>query len=190
MYTWLHLKQHRPELLFLWERDIDNAYWELNKKRVLDAVHTAGSLVKQHRRVRGTLSFLIAKGGCKSLDHVGEATTRNFRVLTLDDATNLVEWDLYHNTLFEVWGVALRQSKRGVPIGGYLSAQLMCIWALVQEHVFYQDPKKETLLRAVRTYWPRQWDPIHITPGPQLTFPIEAWVPRDISVLHDHGMQG
>ena len=27
-------------------------------------------------------------------------------------------------------------------------------------------------------------------PGPQLTFPSVAWVPRDISVLHEHGMHG
>ena len=188
--VWKHLQQDRPKVLDLWERDIDNAYWELNKKRVLEAVRTAGALVKQRRRVRGTLSFSIAKGGCKALDRVGESTTRNYRVLTLEDLVMFVDWDLNQNTLFEVWGVALRQAKRGVPIGGFLSAQLMCLWALVQENTFFSDPTKEKLISAVRTQWPRQWEPVSVKPGPQLTFPSVAWVPRDISVLHTHGMHG
>ena len=120
--VWKHLRQCRPKLLDLWERDIDNAYWELNKQRVLEAVRTAGASVKQRRRVRSTLSFSIAKGGCKALDWVGESTKRNYRVLTLEDLVMFVDWDLDQNTLFEVWGVALRQAKRGVPIGGFLSA--------------------------------------------------------------------
>ena len=42
--------------------------------------------------------------------------------ITADEVLTFVHWDLYHNTLFEVWGVVLRQARKGVPIGGYLSA--------------------------------------------------------------------
>ena len=80
-------------------------------------------LVKMPRPcVRDTLSSSIVQGGCKPLDRTGESTARNFMVLTLDDTLQFFEWDLYHSTLFEVWGIVLRQSKRCVPKGGFLSA--------------------------------------------------------------------
>ena len=49
------------------------------------------------------------------------------------------------------WGVVLQQAKQGVPIGGYLSAQLMCLWALVQEHTSFGSPKKPLLIKKVKT---------------------------------------
>ena len=126
------------------------------------------------------MSFSIAKGGCKPLDRLGDRTMRNYRVLTLEDFVMFVDWDLNQNTLFEVWGVVLHQAKRGVPIGGFLSAQLMCLWALVQENAFFSDPAKGRLIHAVRTQWPKQWESVSVKPGPQLIFPSVAWVPRDI----------
>ena len=78
---------------------------------------------------------------------------------------------LFSLTFFEVWGVALRQAKRGVPIGGFLSAQLMCLWALIREHTFFSDPAKDNLIRAVRTQWPKQREPVSVKPGPRLTCP-------------------
>ena len=109
--------------------DIDNAYWEFNKHRVLEDVHTARALVNKGQRVRGMLNFSLAKGGCKAPDRVGESTVRNYRVLTLRDLLMFVEWDSNQNTLFELWGVALRLAKRGVLIGGFRGAQLMCLSA-------------------------------------------------------------
>ena len=45
--VWKHLHQCRPKLLDLWERDMDNGYWDLKKKRVFEAVRMARALVKQ-----------------------------------------------------------------------------------------------------------------------------------------------
>ena len=126
--------------MHLWEWDIDNAYWELNKEQVLNAVQKAPDLVCEHRRTWGGLSFSIAKANLHMLERLGEATSRNFRVFGTEEVLTFVRWDLYHNTLFEVWGTVLRQARKGVPIGGYLSAQLMCLWALVHENVFRACP--------------------------------------------------
>ena len=67
------------------------------------------------------------------LDHIGKAADGGFRAVPLEDVFQFVRWDLEHNTLFEVDGWVLTQNIKGVPIGGFWSAQLMCIWALVQE---------------------------------------------------------
>ena len=66
----------------------------------------------------------------------------------------------------------------------------MCIWALIQEHAFFEDRAKELLTKNVRTMWPKHWTMPEIKPGPTLTFPDPAWVPRDPKLLHAHGMTG
>ena len=33
--VWTHVHHAPPQLVRLWERDVDNAYWELNKEQVL-----------------------------------------------------------------------------------------------------------------------------------------------------------
>ena len=124
---WNHLHTNPPRFMHVWERDIDNAYWNLNKKKVANAVHKAAATVKSHRRMHNTFCFSIAKGGLCMLDRVGHAADRNFRVFTIENVLQFVDWDLEDNPLFALWGVVMKQAKRGVPIGGYPSAQLMCI---------------------------------------------------------------
>ena len=73
----------------------------------------AADLVRDHqithqiRNTRGMLSFSITKANLHMLDRVGDSTFRNFRVFTIDEVLSFVKWDLYHNTLFEVWGAVL-----------------------------------------------------------------------------------
>ena len=139
---WPHLQRAPPHEVAFWERDIDNAYWELNKRAVALAVTKAAALVRLHRNMRGGFHVAIAKGSMRLLDRIGTATGRHFRTYTLQEVTYFVNWDLHYNTLFAVWGIVLEQGKRGVPIGGYIIARLMCIWALIQEHTFFEDPAK------------------------------------------------
>ena len=110
--------------------------------------------------------FAIAKGSLSLLDRIGTATGKNYRVFSLEQVTRFVHWDLHANTLFAVWGVVLLQSERGVPMGGFISAQLMCLWALVREHTFWDDPRKDLLLTNVAAMWPRDWNLPQIKPGP------------------------
>ena len=94
-------------------------------------------------------------------------------------------WDLNSNALFEYQ----KQNIKGVPIGGFLSALLMCIWALVQKITFME------CLGPVFDEIERQWDlslhlPISLSPAPTLTFPKVAWVPKDVGLFNREGMRG
>ena len=124
---WSHLHRAPPRDLTYWERDIDNAYWNLDKEAVEAAVKQAALLVRKHQNMRGDFMFAIAKGSLLLLDRIGTATGKNYRVFSLEQVTHFVHWDLHANTLFAVWGVVLQQSECGVPIGGFISAQLMCL---------------------------------------------------------------
>ena len=171
------------------ERDIDNAYWELPKEGVYDSVKQASQLVRAHRGMRGNFLFSIAKGGERSLDRIGEAAYRGFRAVPLEDVLKFVRWDLDHKTLFEMYGWVLNENIKGVPIGGFLSAQLMCIWALVQEITFMQN--QVPIFREVRKQWDNKvWPKMTLTPSQQVAYLEVAWVPKDVSFFNSHGMDG
>ena len=121
---------------------------------------------------------------------MGHAADRNFSIYTIKNVLDFVQWDFNENTLFTLWGIVMRQAKKGVPIGGYLSAQLMCIWALVQEMTFLKSPDKEMLIKNVKKMWPRHMVQPEIKPGPVLTFPYPADVPCDRLVQYHSAMRG
>ena len=116
---WNHLHSNPPRCLDVWERDIDDAFWNVNKRKVANAVRKVAATVKSYRRMHNTFCFSIAKGGLRMLDRVGHAADRNFRVFTINNVLDFVDWDLEDNTLFALWGIVMKQAKRGVPIGGY-----------------------------------------------------------------------
>ena len=101
---WTHLHANPPHFLHAWERDIDNAYWNLDKRQVADAVRKAANTMKTHRRLRNTFCFSIAEGGMRPLDRVGHAADRYFCVHTIQNVLDFVNWDLNDNTLFTLWG--------------------------------------------------------------------------------------
>ena len=84
-------------------------------------------MVRTRRKIRGGFWFSIAKGGLKSLDRIGKASDKGFRTIDLDEVISFVDWDMHYNNLFCLWGIVLKQQEKGVPIGGFLSAQLMCL---------------------------------------------------------------
>ena len=123
------------------QRDIDNAYWDLPKQGVLDAIREAARFVRKHRRMYGGFFFSKARGGERLLDRIGKAADRGLRVVPWEHVMRFVEWDVDHNTLFEYNGWVINQHIKGVPIGGFLCAQLMCLWARVHEITFLNDPR-------------------------------------------------
>ena len=94
------------------ERDVANAYWELPKQGVLDAIHIreAACLVREHHRMHGGFFFTVARGDERLLDRIGKAAKRGFRVVPWEHVLRFVEWDLNHNTLFEYNGWVLNQN--------------------------------------------------------------------------------
>ena len=80
--------------------------------------------VRRGRKVRGDLWFSIAKGGDKTLDHIGKRSESKHRTVNLKDVLEFVKWDVFHNTEFVFGSVVLAQGDKGVPVGGFLAAQL------------------------------------------------------------------
>ena len=170
-------------------RDIDNAYWELPKEGVYYSVKQASQLGRANRDMRGNFFSSIAKGGERKLDHIAKAADRGFRAFPLEDVLKFVRWDLAHTTLFEMDGWVLNRNIKGVPIGGVLSAQLMCIRAVVQEITFMQN--QVPILRKVRKQWDNEvWPKMTLTPGQQVACSEMAWVPKEVSFSNSHGMDG
>ena len=85
-------------------------------------------------------------------------------------------------------GVVLQQQKKGVPIGGFLSAQLMCLWALIWKYSFLELEDKGKFLAPVFHAWPAHIPQPQIKPGPILTFPFVAYVPKHRERFDDQGM--
>ena len=92
-----------------------------------------------------------------------------------------------HNMLFEMDGWVLNQNIKGVPIGGFLSTELMCIWGVVLEINFMQN--RVPIFGEVREKWDDQvWPEVTLTPGRQMAFPTVAWVPTDVRFFNSNGM--
>ena len=79
------------------------------------------------------LWFSISKSGDKSLDRVGKAAGKDFRMITAEQIIRFLQFNMKGNTLLVAGRVLLQQGQRGVPIGEFLSAQLAEIWAAWKE---------------------------------------------------------
>ena len=93
--------------------------------------------------------FSISKDS-KAEDHVGRPCSAHFWELSAEFVLAVVEWELEHNSLFEVLNdngeiLVLRQHK-GLPIGGHLSASLVELVALHRE---FTQPRPSELLPAL-----------------------------------------
>ena len=83
-----------------------------------------------------TRFFSISKDA-KTEDHVGRPCSSHFWELGCDFVIAVVEWELEHNSLFEVLNGkgerTVLQQHKGLPIGGHLSASLVELVALYRE---------------------------------------------------------
>ena len=78
-----------------------------------------------------------ARTASPRIGHAGKSCSPHYWELSSEFVISTVEWDLEHNSLFEVLSdaghmVVLRQHK-GLPIGGHLSAALVELVALYRE---------------------------------------------------------
>ena len=93
------MRSHGRESLSLWERDINNAFWNLDKEKVLQGIKQACNLVKSYRKITGDVFFNIAKGNPKSLDGMGKATAKHFRIVSIGELLSFVDWDMKETCL-------------------------------------------------------------------------------------------
>ena len=50
-----------------------------------------------------------------------------------------VKWDVFHNSQFVFGSVVLAQGDKGVPIGGFLSAQWCVLWGVFCGSLLFDD---------------------------------------------------
>ena len=81
----------------------------------------------------------IAMGNAKDLDKVGKSSAKGFTNINEDQILRFIEFEVFHNTLFCMGRVILEQGSRGVPIGGFTSAQIAEIWCCWKEHCSLGD---------------------------------------------------
>ena len=87
------------------------------------------------KRRRGTRLWFSLSREAKSLDRIGKSSHKQFRILSEEEVTCFVDYDLFDNVLFVLQRLVLQQGGSGVPIRGFISAQLAELWALWRENV-------------------------------------------------------
>ena len=162
----------------------------MDKDNIIEGINTAVRVVRDYRKIRGEFWFSVAKRNLKSLDHVGKASGQDFRLVPLEDLLNFVRWDMHFNNLFVVWGFTIRQQEKGVPIGGFLSAQLMCLCLLGIEYQFVENANRHDMLCPALQKWPKDFQCPVLLCGMSLSFPFTAFVPRNTNLFHESGMDG
>ena len=83
------------------------------------------------------LWFSIHKSGKRSLDRLGKSASEDFFTFESCVVLKYVKWDLYKNTFFCIGPMIMAQGKRGVPIGGFISAQCAELWCIYKEYLAF-----------------------------------------------------
>ena len=71
----------------------------------------------------------------KHLDRLGSAASKDFYIVSSDQVLRYVKFDIEDCNLFTLGNLILKQGVKGVPIGGFLSAQLAELWAIWREEM-------------------------------------------------------
>ena len=90
------------------------------------------SLTRPHAHLRW--NQVCAKGSEKGLDSFGKNAAKSFVTLLEAEVLRFVEFDMTENVFLTVGAVILCQGARGIPIDGFLSAQIAEIWACWKEY--------------------------------------------------------
>ena len=117
---------------------IQDFFPSLDREGVLDAlteVHRLVSEARGKRKVNDELRFAICKDD-KHLDHFGVGYAENFDTFTFTQVLEYARYEVLKNDVFVIGNRVIRQ-VRGVAIGGTLSAQLACLYAIHREHQFF-----------------------------------------------------
>ena len=100
-------------------------------------------------------------------------------------------WDLLQNTFFCLDSILLRQGPTRFTIGGFLSAQIMILWAIFRQAVLFSFEGITKHMKKVQSALSGMGMPQCIfTPGPQLTFPQHVVLPKRKTFFSSYGMCG
>ena len=131
------------------EGDMDEQYWNIPRDEVEKALEWALSLLRKHVRCEHVW-FSLGKLD-KNLDIVGKASGPYHIVISQDELSRYVKWDLHHSTILTLGSLLLQQDDIGMAIGGFLSshaAEMLCLWREV--HCFKPTPIPKFVNSVVR----------------------------------------
>jgi hypothetical protein len=152
-----HVLQRRPDHLPMWQLHAGSAewlkrvsptkgWWGCEEYDVADCfLNTPREAVQEavgywlqftQRCTRRQPSFAISKDG-KAGDHRGRPSSIHYWEITAVQLLAACAWDLQHDDLFEAQagaGVKVLRQRKGLPIGGHLSAAYVELVALRREH--------------------------------------------------------
>ena len=116
------------------------------------------------------------------------------------DVLKFVSWDVFHNTEFVFGSVVWAQGDKGVPIGGFLSAQLCVLWGVFRESLLFDDVVEEKrrggtdsfseIINVVEKKWNPPLSPLMFARRGVLTFPLYVLVPKDKGTFNSVAMHG
>ena len=161
-----------PRSLSLKEEDMTDMFWEIPSTEVKSALSWALSEVGKSARSK-CLSFSVSKES-KALDRLGKASTKGFVIVSQDALESFVSFDLFDNILFTAGAVILQQNGKGVPIGGFISAQAAELWAMWKEARLTSEESRSALTsewNAVLAKPPKDWAELQ---SPQPLLPVSA----------------
>ena len=134
-------------------------FWEIPASDVKSAVQWALHTVRKKHRATN-LSFSVSRES-NHLDRIGRSTAAGFTVVHEACVSRFVDFDLDDNVLFTAGGVILAQGGKGVPIGGFISAQAAEIWAIWKEHCVFSDQHRSeatTRWQQIIDAPPKEWE--------------------------------
>jgi hypothetical protein len=114
--------------------DIKNQFTNLNKNQVLNAVKAALNTLHHFYT---TLCFGIRnRQSDKHLDHIGHPFKFQETGFTPENILQYCEFEL--NSAFLEINQECYEQEHGLPMGGFLSAPLACIYTMYMEHTFHR----------------------------------------------------
>ena len=117
------------------EYDVTDCFLNTPRQEVLESARFWIAATARHCRRQPC--FAIAKDGKKG-DHRGRPSSIHYWAITCQQLLLAFEWDLSNNDTFEVQkgdgSVVVVQQRKGLPIGGHLSAAYVELVALRREY--------------------------------------------------------
>lgn len=119
--------------IVLKERDMDDMFWQISRDQVKKSLKWAFQFINRSRTTKN-LFFSLSKMD-KAFDRIGKSTSEDFFILDVQMVERYLSWDLEENVLLTLDTTVMSQGTRGVPIRGFLSAQIAELWCIYKEHI-------------------------------------------------------
>ena len=112
--------------------DMEDMFWEIPKHEVVEALRWAIESVKGKKKEQW---FCLHRRGVRKLDRFGKGASSEYISIRDEQVTRYVLFDIQEDTLLCFGRLILSQGKKGVPVGGFLSAHLAEIWCAWKEEL-------------------------------------------------------